>query len=143
MIRDMVGAPGFTVIWPPEATPTGTSSFAEITQRLDVAQARLAAVEAHLAARDPQTSLATDHEWELHEIRWQVAELTAQVLGADHPLVRLVTPLRDDRVSHRWPHGEVASAERPPGLWQAGVRVRVHCFVHRVSFLPRSSPDHA
>jgi hypothetical protein len=134
MIRDMTGAPGLTVIWPPEATPTGTSSFSEITQRLDVAQARLEAVEAHLAGLDPQTPLATDHERELHEIRWQVAELTAQVLGADHPLVRLVTPLRDDRVSHRWPHGEVAPAESPPGSWLAGGRV--HCFIHRVSFRP-------
>src|SRR5918997_4808905 len=115
MIRDMAGAPGLTVIWPPEATPTGTSSFAEITQRLDVAQARLAAVEAHLAARDPHMPPTAQHERELRAIRRLVAELTAQVLGADHPLVRLVTPLRDDRVSHRWPHGEVAPAEGSPG----------------------------
>src|SRR5215210_4790336 len=134
MIRDMVGAPGFTVIWPPEGTPTSASSFVEMTRSLDLVQERLEAVEAHLARRAPGTPLADHHEQDLCEIQLRVAQLAAELLGTDHPLVAQL-------ISCERPHGEVAPAERLPGSWPAGVRV--HCYVLRVSFLPRSSPDRA
>jgi hypothetical protein len=134
MIRDMVGAPGFTVIWPPEATPSGTSSFVEMTRSLDLVQARLEALEEHRPGCAPGTPLAEHREQDLREIQLRVAQLAADLLGADHPLVAQL-------VSRDRPHGEVSPAERLPGPWQAGVRV--HCFVHRVRFLPRWSPGRA
>jgi hypothetical protein len=134
MIRDMVGAPGFTVIWPPEATPSGILSFVEMTRSLDLVQARLEALEEHRPGCAPGTPLAEHHEQDLREIQLRVAQLAADLLGADHPLVAQL-------VSRDRPHGEVSPAERLPGSWQAGVRV--HCFVHRVRFLPRWSPGRA
>ncbi len=136
MTQDSAGAPGLMVIWPTKATATGTSSPSGIAQRLDLVQARLEALEEHLARLDQQTPLAADLERELHEIRWQVAGLTAEVLGADHPLARLVAPLRDDRLSHERPHGEVTLAESPRRSWLAGGRL--HGLVNRVvCVLPR------
>ena len=134
MIRDMVGAPGLTVIWPPEATPTIASSFVEMTRSLDMVQERLEAVEEHLAGLAPGTPLAEHHEQELREIQLRVAQLAADLLGADHPLVTQL-------VRHEGSREVVVLAERTPGSWLAGVRVR--CFVHRVSFLSRWSPDRA
>ena len=134
MIRDMAGAPGLTVIWPPEATPNGASSFVEMTRSLDLVQGRLEAVEEHLARRAPGTPLAEHHEQDLLEIQLRVAQLAADMLGADHPLVAQL--VRRDRL-----HGEVAPADGSPDSWLAGGRV--HCFVHRVRFRPRWSPDRA
>ena len=128
MIRDMAGAPGLTVIWPPEGTSTSAPSYVGIARRLDMAQARLDAVEAHRAGRDPHTPPAAQHERELRAIRRLVADLTTDLLGADHPLVTQL-------VSCERPHGEVAPAACIPSSRLDGVRV--HCFVHRVSFVPR------
>jgi hypothetical protein len=134
MTRDMAGPPGLTVIWPPAVTPPSASSFVEMTRSLDMVQERLDAVEAHLAGLAPGTPLAEHHEQELREIQRRVAQLAAELLGADHPLVtQLVTSER--------PREVVVLAERTPGSWLAGVRV--HCFVQRVSFLSRWSPDRA
>ena len=134
MIRDMVGAPGFTVIWPPATTPTNTSSFCEMTRSLDLVQARLDAVEKQLSEHAAGTPEAEHDEHDLREIQRQVAQLAADLLGADHPLVTQL-------VRHDRPHGEVAPPESPPGSWSAGVRV--HYFVRRVRFRPRWSPDRA
>ena len=64
--------------------------------------------------------MADQHEQdlrqELREIQLQVAQLAADLLGTDHPLVAQL-------VSHDRPHGEVAPVESPLRSWQAGVRV--------------------
>src|SRR4051794_6069443 len=105
MLRDSGDARGFRVAWPVEATSTGRPSCDRIAQRLDHLQARLEALEASPAGRDPLTPLAAHHEQELREIRRLVADLTAEVLGADHPLV---APLREERLRPQRPPGVVA-----------------------------------
>jgi len=120
MIRDSVGAPGFTVVWPAEATPTGASSAVEIDHSLDMLQVRLDAVEKHLARLAPQAAPAAHHERELREIRRQLADLTADVLGADHPLV---APLQIERISHERPHFAAAPVECTPDFWLVGMHV--------------------
>jgi hypothetical protein len=57
-----------------------------------------------------------DLQQELREIQLRVAQLAADLLGADHPFAMQL-------VSHDRPHGEVAPAESPLGSWPAGVRV--------------------
>ena len=134
MMRDMLGAQGFTVIWP-AATPTGASSFDGIARSLDVVQERLEAVEASLATRAPHTPPAEELEQELREIRLLVAQLTANLLGADHPLVAQL-------VSHERPREVVAPAESTLGSWLASASV--HRPVHRVvSILNRWLPVRA
>ena len=52
MLRDSVGAPGFTVVWSSEAPPSSPSSCSGIAQSLDMVQARLESVEEQLAGLD-------------------------------------------------------------------------------------------
>ena len=64
--------------------------------------------------------MADQHEQdlrqELREIQLRVAQLAADLLGTDHPLVAQL-------VSHDRPHGDVAPAESPLGSSPAGARV--------------------
>jgi hypothetical protein len=101
---------------PVAAPPTGASSFVEMTRSLDMVQARLDAVEAHLAGRAPGTPLAEHDEQDLREIQLRVAQLAADLLGGDHPLVNQL-------VRHEWRLGEVAPAERPPQFLANWARV--------------------
>ena len=100
----------------PRIGESSDSSFVEMTRSLDMVQARLDAVEAHFAGLSPGTPLAELHEHDLREIQLRVAQLAAELLGADHPLVTQL-------VSHEGSHGGVAPAESPPGSWPAGGRV--------------------
>ena len=91
------------------------TSLIEMTRSLDLVQARLDAVEAHLAGRAPGTPLAAHHEQELREIQLRVAQLAAGLLGTDHPLVaQLISCERQREV--------VAPADRPLGSWPADAR---------------------
>ena len=116
MIRDMVGAPGLTVMWPPKATPTSASSFVEMIRSLDLAQEQLDAVEAHLAGLAPHTPPTAQHEQELREIQLRVAQLAAELLGVDHPLVTQL-------VRHAQPLEVVVLAESTLSSWLANVRI--------------------
>ena len=99
----------------PRIGESSDSSFVEMTRSLDMAQGRLDAVEAHLAGLAPGTPLAAHHEHDLHEIQLRVAQLAAELLGADHPLVaQLVSCERQREV--------VAPTERSLGSWPAGAR---------------------
>ena len=134
MKRDMVSAPGLTVVWPVSGAPSGASSVAGIARRLDRAQERLDVIEASLATLAPHTGPIEHHEQELREIRLLVADLTAEVLGADHPLV---AQLQRARLSHAGQRGVVAPAESPRGSWAGAC---VHRLFHRlVSILLSSS----
>jgi hypothetical protein len=113
MLRERGGTAGVTLVWSgatPSPHPTAPDGIA---QRLDQLQARLDALEASPAGQDPQSPLAVQdasQEQERDEIRRLVADLTAEVLGANHPLV---APLRHARLGSPRPPGGIAPA---PGL---------------------------
>jgi hypothetical protein len=130
MLRDGTGDPGLTVVWPagappPRALPPGASAGDGITRRLDLAQARLDALEASLATLAPHLPLNNQQAQDLHELHLLLADLTAELLGADHPLV---APLREARRSHPGlreevtPAGVVTPAARARGSWLGGRR---------------------
>ena len=92
MIRDVMGAAGFTVVWPvgltPSSSPPASASNGDwITRRLDLARARLDTLEASLATLPPHTPPTDQQAQELHELQLLVADVTTDLLGADHPLV--------------------------------------------------------
>ena len=113
---------------PVAATPSGESSFVEMDRSLDMAQARLDAVEVLLTGLAPDTPPAEPHERELREIRLLVAQLTADLLGADHPLVAQLA-------SHERQRDVVAPAGSPLGSSPAGGRVH-----HPVPVITDQSP---
>jgi hypothetical protein len=113
MLRERGGTAGVRLVWSgatPSPHPTAPDGIA---QRLDQLQARLDALEVSAAGQDPQSPLAVQdasQEQERDEIRRLVADLTAEVLGANHPLV---APLRHARLGSPRPPGGIAPA---PGL---------------------------
>ena len=120
MLRERGGAPGVTLVWSGAAPSPRPAAAGGIAQRLDQLQARLDALEASAAGQDPQSPLAVQdasQEQERDEIRRLVADLTAEVLGANHPLV---APLRHARLGSPRPPGGIASA---PGLPAPGLPV--------------------
>jgi hypothetical protein len=125
MLRERGGTAGVTLVWSgatPSPHPTAPDGIA---QRLDQLQARLDALEASPAGQDPQSPLAVQdasQEQERDEIRRLVADLTAEVLGANHPLV---APLRHARLGSPRPPGGIAPALGlpAPGLPAPGLPV--------------------
>jgi hypothetical protein len=124
MLRERGGTPGVTMVWsaaallPPPCPATGDG----IAQRLDQLQARLDALEASPAGWDSQSPLAAAHAQEQDEIRRLVADLTAEVLGANHPLV---APLRHARLGSPRPPGGVAPGAGLPGAGLPGAGLPV------------------
>ena len=162
MLRERGGAPGITMVWSGAAPPPRPATGDGIAQRLDLVQARLDALEASPAERDPQTlpaappaaHHAAQQEQEMREIRRLVADLTAEVLGADHPLVAPLrdAPLRAEHLRPQRPSGVVAPVMDIPaaGFLGAGLPAasrtdgRGPLPVDRVlSFLARWSPARA
>ena len=120
MLRERGGAPGVTLVWSSAAPSPRPAAAGGIAQRLDQLQARLDALEASPAGRDSQPPPAVQDEpyaQEMDEIRRLVADLTAEVLGANHPLV---APLRHARLGSPRPPGGIAPA---PGLPAPGLPV--------------------
>ena len=113
MLRERGGAPGVTLVWSGAAPSPRPAAAGGIAQRLDQLQARLDALEASAAGQDPQSPLAAAHAQEQDEIQRLVADLTAEVLGADHPLV---APLRHARLGPPRPPGDVAPSAGLPGV---------------------------
>jgi hypothetical protein len=115
MLRERGGTAGVTLVWSgatPSPHPTAPDGIA---QRLDQLQARLDALEVSAAGRDPQSPLAVQdasQEQEQDEIRRLVADLTAEVLGANHPLV---APLRHARLGSPRPPGGLTPGAGLPG----------------------------
>ena len=108
----------------PVAAPrTRASAFVEMTHNLDTVQERLDAVEAHFAGCAPGSPLAQHDEQDLREIQLRVAQLAAELLGADHPLVAQL-------VSHEGSRAVVTPAERSPGSWPAGARPSPRIYDH-------------
>ena len=124
MLRERGGTAGVRLVWSgatPSPHPTAPDGIA---QRLDQLQARLDALEASAAGQDPQSPLAVQdasQAQEQDEIRRLVADLTAEVLGANHPLV---APLRHARLGSPRPPGGIAPAPGlAPGLPAPGLPV--------------------
>ena len=125
MLRERGGTAGVTLVWSGAAPSPRPAAAGGIAQRLDQLQARLDALEASPAGRDSQPPPAVQdapQEQEMDEIRRLVADLTAEVLGANHPLV---APLRHARLGPPRSQGGIApSAGLPaPGLPGAGLPV--------------------
>jgi hypothetical protein len=122
MLRERGGTAGVTLVWSGAAPSPRPAAAGGIAQRLDQLQARLDALAASAAGQDPQSPLAAAQAQERDEIRRLVADLTAEVLGANHPLV---APLRHARLGSPRPPGGIAPALGlpAPGLPAPGLPV--------------------
>jgi hypothetical protein len=144
MLRERGGTAGVTLVWSGATPSPHPAATGGIAQRLDQLQARLDALEASPAGQDSQSPLAAAQAQERDEIRRLVADLTAEVLGANHPLV---APLRHARLGSPRPPGGIAPGLPAPGLpvtglpatWWSGGR-GLGPGERIVSFLARWSP---
>ena len=115
MLRERGEVAGVTMVWSGAAPPLHPAAGDRIAQRLHQLQARLDALAASPPGWDSQTAPAVQdahHAQEMAEIQRLVADLTAEVLGAEHPLV---APLRHARLGPPRPPGDVAPGAGLPG----------------------------